>query len=59
MLKTLYETFAALYSDLPDNDALAAEHALAQEAEVYEKSTKMTYRNVSYAILIWLSLSDI
>lgn len=47
MLKTLYETFADLYSDITTAPALAAEHALAQEAEVYDKSTKMTYRNVS------------
>ena len=47
MLKTIYETYANLYSDIiAVNPALAADHALAQEADVYEKSTKMTYRNV-------------
>ena len=47
MLKTLYEAFADLYSGiLSESPALASEHALIQEEEVYEKSTKMTYRNV-------------
>ena len=47
MLKNIYETYANLYSDIiAVNPALAADHALAQEAEVYEKSTKMTYKNV-------------
>ncbi|KAI5124909.1 hypothetical protein M0805_007337 [Coniferiporia weirii] len=46
MLKTLYETFANLYSNiLVNNPSLASEHALLQEQEVYEKSTKLTYRN--------------
>ena len=55
MVEKLYETFDALYSDLPGNSrdkALTAEHALAQEAEVYEKSTKMTYRNVNSSVLM-------
>ena len=43
----LYETFVLLYSDfLQANPSLASEHALAQEKEVYEKSSKLTYRNV-------------
>ena len=48
MLKTLYETFATLYSEIVSNNpTLASEHALAQEQEVYSGSTKLTYRNVS------------
>lgn len=48
MLKTLYDCFAELYSDiLESNPTLASEHALQQEQEVYDKqSTKFTYRNV-------------
>ena len=57
MVEKLYEAFDALYSDLPDNlpvtlpdkKTLAAEHTLAQEAEIYENSTKLTYRNVDFA----------
>ncbi|TDL29584.1 hypothetical protein BD410DRAFT_823665 [Rickenella mellea] len=46
MLKTIYEHFASLYEDiLPSNPNLAAEHALAQEENVYNQSTKLTYRN--------------
>jgi hypothetical protein len=47
MLKTLYDHFVVLYHKiLPLNPSLAADHALKQEAEVYQKSTKTTYRNV-------------
>jgi RNA exonuclease 1 len=47
MLKTLYDHFSELYSEiLKINPSLPAEHALAQEEEVYNKSTKLTYRNV-------------
>ncbi|KAH8113273.1 ribonuclease H-like domain-containing protein [Phellopilus nigrolimitatus] len=46
MLKTLYETFATLYSDiLVYEPTLASKHALEQEQDVYDKSTKITYRN--------------
>lgn len=49
MLKTLYDHFVILYHKiLPLNPSLAAEHALKQEAEVYQKSTKTTYRNVCF-----------
>lgn len=52
MIKTLYEKFSALYSDiLTSNPTLASEHALAQEQEVYEKSNKVTYRTVSTLLL--------
>ncbi|PFH52809.1 hypothetical protein AMATHDRAFT_46017 [Amanita thiersii Skay4041] len=45
MLKTLYDHFLVLYSDiLPENPTLATEHALKQEEEVYKKSTRLTYR---------------
>jgi len=47
MLKTLYDHFVVLYHKiLPLNPSLAADHALKQEAEVYQKSTKTTYRIV-------------
>ncbi|TFK43452.1 ribonuclease H-like domain-containing protein [Crucibulum laeve] len=46
MLKTLYDHFLVLYNTvLPLNPTLASEHALKQEAEVYKKSSKLTYRN--------------
>ncbi|KAJ6628711.1 hypothetical protein B0H10DRAFT_1988935 [Mycena sp. CBHHK59/15] len=45
MLKTLYDHFVVLYDAiLPANPSLASEHALRQEDEVYNKSTKQTYR---------------
>lgn len=47
MLKTLWEHFKVLYHQIHEkNPTLAAEHALKQEEEVYNKSTKLTYRNV-------------
>ena len=52
MLKTLYDHFVVLYSDiLPQKPTIAAEHALKQEEELLKKSTKFTYRNVSTALL--------
>ncbi|EJD01091.1 uncharacterized protein FOMMEDRAFT_110616 [Fomitiporia mediterranea MF3/22] len=46
MLKTIYEHFAELYSDILGREpSLASGHALAQEDEVYQSSTKLTYRN--------------
>lgn len=47
MLKALYEHFKVLYQDILDrNPTLASEHALRQEDEVYQKVSKLTYRNV-------------
>lgn len=47
MLKSLYDHFVVLYHDiLPTNPTIASEHSLRQEQEVYEKSNKLTYRNV-------------
>lgn len=47
MLKTLYDHFVILYKPIaPKNPALASEHALRQEEEVYKKSNKLSYRNV-------------
>lgn len=47
MLTTLYEHFRNLYELLlPTNPSLAGEHALEQELDVYNKSSKFTYRNV-------------
>lgn len=52
MLKTLYDHFLVLYHKiLPSNPSLAADHAVRQEEEVYKKSTKATYRNVSAILL--------
>ncbi|KAI6047403.1 ribonuclease H-like protein [Pisolithus marmoratus] len=46
MLKSLYDHFVVLYEAiLPSNPILASEHALRQEEEIYNKSTKLTYRN--------------
>ncbi|KAI0081741.1 ribonuclease H-like protein [Panus rudis PR-1116 ss-1] len=46
MLKTLYDHFVVLYKNILDkNPTLAAEHALKQEEEVYNKANKLTYRN--------------
>ncbi|KAG6869278.1 hypothetical protein C0993_000031 [Termitomyces sp. T159_Od127] len=46
MLKTLYDHFAVLYhAILPAHPALASEHALRQEEDVYNTSSKLTYRN--------------
>lgn len=43
----MYDQFRALYSSLLVLDpGLPARNALAQELEVYEKSTRSTYRNV-------------
>ncbi|KAG5639273.1 hypothetical protein H0H81_004934 [Sphagnurus paluster] len=52
MLKTLYEHFAVLYHEiLPKNPTIASEHALKQEEEIYSKSSKLTYRNETQAII--------
>ena len=49
MLKSLYDHFVILYHKiLPVNPTIASEHSLRQEQEVYNKSTKLTYRNVRY-----------
>ncbi|KAH9977779.1 ribonuclease H-like domain-containing protein [Lactifluus volemus] len=46
MLKSLYDHFLVLYeSILPQNPSLASEHSLRQEQEIYERTTKSTYRN--------------
>lgn len=48
MLKNVYDHFVVLYQNIVGTfPELAAEDALRQEAEVYAKSTKLTYRNVS------------
>jgi len=47
MLKSLYDHFVVLYNAvLPQNPSLASEHALRQEQEIYDRTTKSTYRNV-------------
>jgi RNA exonuclease 1 len=50
MVKNLYDHFIVLYETiLPTNPGLASEHALRQEDEVYNKSNKLTYRNVCHS----------
>ena len=52
MLKSLYDHFVVLYeSILPQNPSLASEHTLRQEQEIYERTTKATYRNVILSVL--------
>lgn len=52
MVKNLYEHFTVLYNAiLSSKPTLASEHALRQEEEVYKKSTKLTYKNVSSSLL--------
>lgn len=49
MVTTLYKIFVGLYSAFnSSHQNLAREHALQQEAEIHEKHTKATYRNVSH-----------
>ncbi|KAF7332085.1 Exonuclease domain-containing protein [Mycena kentingensis (nom. inval.)] len=46
LLKSLFDHFVVVYQDLlASNPSIASEHALKQEAEIYERSTKQTYRN--------------
>jgi RNA exonuclease 1 len=48
MVTTLYKIFVELYSAFnSSHQNLAREHALQQEAEIHEKHSKATYRNVS------------
>ena len=53
LLVAMYEQFRTLYTSLLVLDpSLPARHALAQEVEVYEKSTKTTYRNVGCGVYV-------
>ncbi|KAI0304099.1 Rexo1 protein [Russula brevipes] len=46
MLKSLYDHFVVIYNAiLPQNPSLASEHALREEQEIYDRTTKSTYRN--------------
>ncbi|CAE6416047.1 unnamed protein product [Rhizoctonia solani] len=48
MATVIYETYKTLYSNIPVGPrtaTLAGEHAIAQEAEVYAKSQRTTYKN--------------
>ncbi|QRV73177.1 exonuclease domain protein [Ceratobasidium sp. AG-Ba] len=48
MVTVIYETFRTLYSNLPNNAqtaTLPGQHAIAQEAEVYARSQRSTYKN--------------
>ncbi|KAF6762312.1 Rexo1 protein [Ephemerocybe angulata] len=45
MVKTIYDTFVTLYEPIHKaNPSLASEHALRQEEEIYNKTTKGSYR---------------
>lgn len=58
MVKLLWEHFKVLYQNIVDrNPTLPAEHALAQEEEVYKKATKLTYRNVGQRIALCPAIS--
>jgi hypothetical protein len=47
MLKSIYDQFVVLYNGIfPQHPTLAAEHALRQEQEIYDRTSKVTYRNV-------------
>lgn len=47
LLKSIYDHFAVLYQNIsPPSPNLAGEHALKQEQEDYDRSTKTTYRHV-------------
>ncbi|KAG8899811.1 RNA exonuclease 3 [Tulasnella sp. 403] len=53
MLQKLYEGFLQLYAPISArNPALASEHALAQELEIYNKTHAKTYRNATTNTLI-------
>ncbi len=53
MLKSIYDHFVVLYNSvLPQNPSLASDHALRQEEEIYERTTKATYRNVILSRLV-------
>ncbi len=60
MLKLLYDNFVALYDAiLPQGPTLAHEHALRQEQEVYERTTKSTYTNVILFRLVLATSSSL
>ncbi|KAG9097401.1 hypothetical protein FRC06_007589 [Ceratobasidium sp. 370] len=47
MVTVIYETFRTLYSDIPSSSqtaTLPGQHAIAQEAEIYAKSQRRTYK---------------
>lgn len=48
MATVIYETYKTLYSNIPPGPqtaTLAGQHAIEQEAEIYAKSQKTTYKN--------------
>ncbi len=53
MLKLLYDNFVVLYDAiLPQNPSLASEHALHQEQEICDRTTKLTYPNVIFCLVL-------
>ena len=60
MLNFLYDAFVALYNDIrSQNPTLASEHALRQEQEIYERTTKSTYPNVIFFCLVLAASSSL
>ena len=60
MLKLLYNGFVDLYGAiLPQRPTLASEHALRQEQEIYERTTKSTYPNVIISCLVLATSSSL
>ncbi|KAH9062697.1 hypothetical protein EDB87DRAFT_1605401 [Lactarius vividus] len=56
MLKLLHTNFVALYEAIvPQGTTLAHEHALRQEQEIYERTTKSTYTNTAKTSIASLS----
>jgi hypothetical protein len=60
MLNFLYDGFVFLYDAIiPQNRSLASEHALRQEQEIYERTTKSTYPNVILFRLVLATSSSL
>jgi len=54
MLKLLYDCFVVLYNAfLPQNPTLPSEHARRQEEEIYNRTSKATYRNVILFLVLF------
>lgn len=53
MLSTLYKVFLELYRKFhQDHPELAHRHAVQQEEEIYAKTNKISYKNVSFATFV-------
>ncbi|KAG0267458.1 RNA exonuclease 3 [Actinomortierella ambigua] len=47
----LYEAFRRIYASLKDGDAVASEHAVAQESDIHKKTTQGTYKSLAAVTL--------